>query len=147
LSDRAPEELCLGEVCNRRRVATERNKNSPQRLKPARYRCIYGTSKLRPLQTSGFFRRLRRPALHDNEPAVNVRRFRSDAAGQKLKGLYGFGLDGVDLADGDSGDVEVFATCGRAGEAAEHGELADVSERVGDGALHEPLNGRLDGRG
>ena len=43
-----------------------------------------------------------------------------------LEGLYGLGLDGVDLADGDGGDVEVFAARGRAGEAAEHGELAGV---------------------
>jgi len=65
----------------------------------------------------------------------------------KLEGLYGFGLDGVDLGDCDGGDVEVFSTGGRTGKATEHGELADVGEGVGDGALHEPLDGRLDGRG
>jgi len=70
-----------------------------------------------------------------------------DPGGRRLEGLYGFGLNGVDLADGDGGDVEVFSACGRAGKAAEHGELADVGERVGDGALHEALDGRLDRRG
>ena len=75
------------------------------------------------------------------------RRYTRRAAGRKLEGLHGFGLDGVDLADGDGGDVEVFSTGWRAGEAAEHGELADVGEGVGDRALHEALNGRLDGRG
>ena len=63
----------------------------------------------------------------------------------ELEGLYGFGLDGVDLADVDGGDVEVFSASGEAGEAAEHGELADVGEGVGDGALHEAFDGRLDG--
>ena len=65
----------------------------------------------------------------------------------KLEGLYGFGLDGVDLGDGDGGDVEVLSASGRAGEAAEHGELSDVGKSVGNGALHEPFDGRLDGRG
>lgn len=66
---------------------------------------------------------------------------------EALEGLYGLRLDGVDLADGDGGDVEVLAPSGRAGQTAEHGELAGVSERVGDGALHEALDGRVDGIG
>ena len=67
----------------------------------------------------------------------------SELQRRKLEGLYGFGLDGVDLADGDGGDVEIFSAGGRASEAAEHGELADVGERVCDGPLHEPVDMRV----
>ena len=53
-------------------------------------------------------------------------------------------LRGVYLACGDGGNVVVFAADGRAGKAAEHGELAGVGEGVGDGSLEEALDGRQD---
>ena len=62
----------------------------------------------------------------------------------KLKGFDRPGLCGADLACGDGGDVEVFAADGAAGEAAKHGELAGVGERVSDGALEESLGRSLE---
>lgn len=47
-------------------------------------------------------------------------------------------------ADGDFSDVEIFSSRGAAGEAAEHGQLADVGEGVGDGALEEALDGGVE---
>jgi len=120
-----------------------RSRSLPQRLKP-RLMCRFA-ARLKPCPDTscfpdGIFLQAVRAETFQEERALR------QPAGA-LEGLYGLGLDGVDLADGDGGDVEVFAACGRAGEAAEHGELADVGERVGDGALHEPLDGRLNGRG
>src|SRR6266702_2334966 len=45
------------------------------------------------------------------------------------------GLVQSDAAGGDVGFEIVFTLNGRAAEAAEHGDLADVIEGVGDGAL------------
>src|SRR5207244_7593661 len=44
-----------------------------------------------------------------------------------------------DAADHDLGARIIFALHFRAGESAKHRELADVRERVGDGALKEAL--------
>jgi len=63
----------------------------------------------------------------------------------RLEGLDGRGLHGAGLARFDGSDVVVFAADGRAGKAAEHGELAGVAEGVGDGSLEEALDWRLDG--
>jgi len=46
-------------------------------------------------------------------------------------------LFGADAASGDVRSEIVFAHDGGAAEAAEHGDLADVIESVGDGALKE----------
>ncbi len=59
-----------------------------------------------------------------------------------LKGPNRCWLRGVDLACGDGCNVVVFAADGRAGKAAEHGELAGVGEGVGDGPLEEAFDGR-----
>ena len=64
-----------------------------------------------------------------------------------LEGLYGLRLDGVDLPNGDGRNVEVFAARWRASQAAKHRELAGMGERVGNRALHQALNGRMDGIG
>ena len=64
-----------------------------------------------------------------------------------LEGFYGLRLDGVDLPNGDGRNVEVFAAGGRASQAPQHRKLACMGERVGDGALHQALNGRVDGIG
>jgi hypothetical protein len=64
-----------------------------------------------------------------------------------LEGFYRFGLNGVDLADGDCGEVKIFTASGRTGDAAEHGELASVAKRICDGALHEPVNMHVNFRG
>jgi hypothetical protein len=53
------------------------------------------------------------------------------------------GLFGADAAGDDVGFEVVFAENGRAGETAEHGDLADVSERVGDGSLKEAFGGAV----
>src|SRR2546427_4347246 len=45
------------------------------------------------------------------------------------------GLVEAEAPDGDVGIVIVFAHDGGAGEAAEHGDLANVIEGVGDGSL------------
>jgi hypothetical protein len=49
-------------------------------------------------------------------------------------------------AFGDVGYDQVFAADGDAGDAAEDGDLTDVSEGVGDGTLQEFFGGELDGR-
>src|SRR6185295_10090112 len=49
------------------------------------------------------------------------------------------GLLGADAAGGDVGLEVVLAAHGRAGQPAEHGELADVREGVGDRPLEELL--------
>ena len=51
----------------------------------------------------------------------------------------GPGLFEADAAGGDVGLEIVFAQDGRAGEAAEHGDLPDMSKGVGNGALEEAL--------
>lgn len=61
-----------------------------------------------------------------------------------FEGLDGRWLVSAYLASGYVGDVVVFAVDGAAGEATEHGELADVAECVGDGTLHEALDGGFD---
>jgi len=47
------------------------------------------------------------------------------------------GLFGADAASGDVRSEIIFAPDGGAAEAAEHGDLADVIEGIGDGALKE----------
>ena len=44
---------------------------------------------------------------------------------------------GADAASGDVRSEIIFAPDGGAAEAAEHGDLADVIEGIGDGALKE----------
>ena len=61
-----------------------------------------------------------------------------------FEGLDRHRLVGRYLPCGYVGDVVVFAVHGASGEAAEHGQLADVAECVGDGALDEPLDGGFD---
>ena len=58
--------------------------------------------------------------------------------------MDGRGLVGGDLAGGNGGYKEVFAAGGAAGKAAEHGELADMGEGVGNGPLHEAFDGDFD---
>ena len=48
-------------------------------------------------------------------------------------------------AFGDFGYDQVLAADGDAGDASEHGDLADVGQGVGDGALEDFLGGELDG--
>lgn len=47
-------------------------------------------------------------------------------------------------AGGDFGHGVVFSLDGEAGEAAEHRQLADVSQRIGDGALEEFFYGGVE---
>ena len=54
-----------------------------------------------------------------------------------LKFAAGGGLLEADVAGGDFGFEIVFALHRGAGESAEHGDLADVRQRVGNGALEE----------
>ena len=56
---------------------------------------------------------------------------------------------GADPASDDVGFQIVFAEDGRASQAAEHGDLADVIQRVGDGALEKAFGGTVErfGRG
>ena len=56
---------------------------------------------------------------------------------------------GADAAGRDVGAVVVFASDGRAREAAKHGKLADMVQRVGDRALKEFFGGLVErlGRG
>ena len=49
-------------------------------------------------------------------------------------------------AFGDVGYDQVFAADWDASDAAEHGDLTDVGEGVGDGTLQEFFGGELDGR-
>ena len=56
---------------------------------------------------------------------------------QSAKGLDGDGLICADLANGDLRDEEIFAACRTVGETAEHRNLADVRECVGDRPLKE----------
>jgi hypothetical protein len=68
---------------------------------------------------------------------------------ESLEFAAGSGLVKADAAGGDVGLEVVFAFDGRAGETAEHGELADVIEGVGDGALEETFRWAVErfGRG
>src|SRR5205814_5644927 len=50
----------------------------------------------------------------------------------------------ADAAGDDVRPEVAFAANGRAGEAPEHGDLADVRERVRDGALEELLDRRFE---
>jgi hypothetical protein len=61
----------------------------------------------------------------------------------------GCGLVEADASGGDVGFEIVFAFDRGAGQAAEHGDLADVREGVGDGALQEAFDGSVEwlGRG
>lgn len=52
----------------------------------------------------------------------------------------------LEFAGDDFGDEVVFAAYGRGGHAAKEGELADVSEGVGDGALEEAFGRAGQGR-
>src|SRR6266705_4021031 len=54
------------------------------------------------------------------------------------------GLVQSDAAGGDVGFEIVFTLNGRAAEAAEHGDLADVIEGVGDGTLEEAFDGLVE---
>ena len=81
--------------------------------------------------------------LRERNQAETWRRMRWTEPRKGLfEGLNRSGLRGVDLACGDRGNVVVFAGDGRAGQAAEHGELAGVGEGVGDGSLEEAVDGR-----
>jgi hypothetical protein len=59
-----------------------------------------------------------------------------------LERLNRSGLRGVNLACGNSGNVVVLAADGRAGQAAEHGELAGMGEGVSDGSLEKAIHRR-----
>src|SRR5215472_5548122 len=59
----------------------------------------------------------------------------------------GNGLFGADTASDDVGFEIVFAQNGGAGQAAQHCNLSDVTERVGDGALEEAFEGPVEGLG
>jgi hypothetical protein len=61
-----------------------------------------------------------------------------------LEFAAGSGLVEADAAGGDVRLEIVFAFDGAAGEAAEHGDLADVVERVGDGALEKAFGWRVE---
>ena len=77
----------------------------------------------------------------------NVRKWGAMGPREGLfEGLNRSGLRVVDTAYSDGGNVVIFAADGRAGEAAEHGELADVGESVGDGALEKAIKRRIEGR-
>jgi len=58
-----------------------------------------------------------------------------------FEGLNRSRLIGADLPCGNGSNVVVFVADGRAGKAAEHGELTGMGERVGDRALEEALDG------
>jgi hypothetical protein len=55
------------------------------------------------------------------------------------------GLIGAQTACGDFGLVVVFASDGAIREAAKQGQLADVAQGVGDGALEKLLGARVEG--
>ena len=57
----------------------------------------------------------------------------------------GSGLIGAQAACGDFGLVVVFASDGAIREAAKQGQLADVAQRVGDGALEKFFGARVKG--
>lgn len=69
---------------------------------------------------------------------------RDGAARKLLEGLDCCRLRGAHLAHGDRGNVVVFSADGSAGQAAQHGELANMREGVGDGALEEAIDGRVE---
>jgi len=48
------------------------------------------------------------------------------------------------LSRGNSGNKEIFAASRNASEAAEHGDLSDVGERIGDWSLKERLCGGVE---
>ena len=56
----------------------------------------------------------------------------------------GCGLAKADAAGGDVGFEIIFALDWGAGQAAEHGELANVREGVGNGALQEAFDGSVE---
>ncbi len=64
---------------------------------------------------------------------------REDSARSKVRRSLKFaargGLLETDATSGNVGFEKVFAFDGRANEAAEHGDLTDVVEGVGDGSL------------
>jgi hypothetical protein len=59
---------------------------------------------------------------------------------QSAKRLYGRRLLCAYLSHGDLGHVEILSAGGTAGEAPEHGKLANVREGVCDGSLEEAIN-------
>ena len=58
--------------------------------------------------------------------------------------LNGHGLLGCDLTGSDRSDEEVLAARGRSGEAAHHGNLAYVCERIGNRPLEERLGAGME---
>src|SRR5207302_7182178 len=73
-------------------------------------------------------------------PAVKVA---SAGGGSSLKLPARRGLLGPDTARDDLGDEVVFAADGRARQAAARGDLSNMRQRVGDGALEEFFCRRL----
>lgn len=63
----------------------------------------------------------------------------------KLKFAARESLLGAEAAGDDVGDKVIFGANGIAGEAAEKRDLADVSERVGDGGLEKGVDGAAEG--
>src|SRR5579862_5668310 len=66
---------------------------------------------------------------------------------KNLEFAGGGSLGRAETAGDDVGDEIIFGADGSAGEAAEDGDLADVSERVGNGSLEESVDGAVEGRG
>lgn len=88
----------------------------------------------------GFDSEAKKAGRKDTECATKTGSSRARRACGSVEFVARRGLVGTYLAGGDLGLVEVFPFDGVAGEAAEHGYLADMRERVGDGAL-EKLGG------
>lgn len=74
-------------------------------------------------------------AIHETAALLHTNRLIEFAAGGGLLRAHASG--------GDGGFVIVFTFDRASREAAEHSELADVRERVGDGTLQEAFDGSL----
>src|SRR6266567_2761063 len=87
--------------------------------------------------------RLRSTVLRINNPALQRTDPASSEIWESLEFAAGGGLLKADAPGGDFGFEIVFALHRGAREAAKHGDLADVRERVGDGGLQKSFRGRM----
>src|SRR6266705_3755426 len=92
----------------------------------------------------GYCARPRRPSLGQRTRASNTGSTRicnsRTVVDTLLEFAAGNGLVETHAARGDVGFEIIFAEDGRTGQAAQHGDLADVIERVRDGALKETFS-------